>query len=429
MEYFREELFPCVSLTALQTDKFKTGCLTVHLLTQLRRETAAENAVLPYVLRRGTKSLGDMRRIAEKLDALYGATVEPSVQKLGEIQAVGFFADFPEDRFLPGDTDVLGEIVSLLGELWLSPKTRGGLFLPDYVDSERDKLVERIESARNDKRGWAAKRLRENMCAYEDYAVGAYGTTDEAESIHYVKLTKHYKELLSTSPIELFYCGSRPGKEVAALLREAFALLPRGEIDLDLGTDIRMNAVEETPRYFTEEDEVSQGVLALGFRLGACMDDPDPAAISVFNAVYGGGVSSKLFVNVREKRSLCYYAFSLPDELKGVLTVLSGIAFDKYDEALGEILAQLDAVRNGDISPEELDTARRTVANGLRTGADSPYYLANFYLRETVQGLDASPDDIAALAETVTAEDVAAVARGVELDAVYFLRGEEADGE
>ena len=429
MEYFREELFPCVSLTALQTDKFKTGCLTVHLLTQLRRETAAENAVLPYVLRRGTKSLGDMRRIAEKLDALYGATVEPSVQKLGEIQAIGFFADFPEDRFLPGDTDVLGEVVSLLGELLLSPKTRGGLFLPDYVDSERGKLVERIESARNDKRGWAAKRLRENMCAYEDYAVGAHGTADEAESIHYVKLTKHYKELLSTSPIELFYCGSRPGKEVAVLLREAFALLPRGEIDLELGTDIRMNAVEETPRYFTEEDEVSQGVLAVGFRLGACMDDPDPAAISVFNAVYGGGVSSKLFVNVREKRSLCYYAFSLPDELKGVLTVLSGIAFDKYDEALGEILAQLDAVRNGDISPEELDTARRTVANGLRTGADSPYYLANFYLRETVQGLDASPDDIAALAETVTAEDVAAVARGVELDAVYFLRGEEADGD
>ena len=429
MEYFREELFPCVSLTALQTDKFKTGCLTVHLLTQLRRETAAENAVLPYVLRRGTKSLGDMRRIAEKLDALYGATVEPSVQKLGEIQAIGFFADFPEDRFLPGDTDVLGEVVSLLGELLLSPKTRGGLFLPDYVDSERGKLVERIESARNDKRGWAAKRLRENMCAYEDYAIGAHGTADEAESIHYVKLTKHYRELLSTSPIELFYCGSRPGKEVAALLREAFALLPRGEIGLELGTDIRMNAMEEAPRYFTEEDEVSQGVLAVGFRLGACMDDPDPAAISVFNAVYGGGVSSKLFVNVREKRSLCYYAFSLPDELKGVLTVLSGIAFDKYDEALGEILAQLDAVRNGDIFPEELDTARRTVANGLRTGADSPYYLANFYLRETVQGLDASPDDIAALAETVTAEDVAAVARGVELDAVYFLRGEEADGE
>ena len=130
---------------------------------------------------------------------------------------------------------------------------------------------------KNDKRSWAFRRLRENMCAYEDYATGAYGTADEAGSIHYVKLTKHYKELLAVSPMEIFYCGSRPGKEVAAMLREAFALLPRGEIDLDLGTDIRMNAVEEKPRYFTEEDEISQGVLAVGFRLGECMDDPDEA--------------------------------------------------------------------------------------------------------------------------------------------------------
>ncbi len=429
MEYFREELFPCVSLTALQTDKFKTGCLTAYLLTQLRRETAAENAVLPYVLRSGTASLPDMRSISEKLGALYGASVDPSVRKLGEIQALGFVASFAQDECLPGETDVLGEIVSLLGELWLRPARRGGLFLPAHVNSEREKLVERIERAKNDKRGWAVRRLRENMCAYEDYAVGAYGTADEAENIHYVKLSKHYKELLATSPMEFFYCGSRPGAEVAALLREAFALLPRAEIDLDLGTDIRMNAVEETPRYFTEEDAVTQGVLAMGFRLGACMEEPDEAAIEVFNAVYGGGVASKLFKNVREKRSLCYYAFSAADSLKGVLTVLSGVAFDKYDEAQKEILAQLDAIRNGDISEEELDAARRSVANEHRTGTDSPYYLADFHLRETVQGADASPDDLAALAECVTAEEVAAIARGVELDAVYFLRGEEDDAE
>ena len=310
MEYFREELFPCVSLTAVQTDKFKTGCMTAYLLTQLHRETAAENAVLPYVLRRGTKSLPDMRRISERLDALYGAEIEPSVRKLGEIQAVGFYAGFAEDAFLPGETDVLGEVISLLSELWLSPATRGGLFLPAYVDSEREQLVERIERVKNDKRSWAFRRLRENMCAYEDYATGAYGTADEAGSIHYVKLTKHYKELLAVSPMEIFYCGSRPGKEVAAMLREAFALLPRGEIDLDLGTDIRMNAVEEKPRYFTEEDEISQGVLAVGFRLGECMDDPDPAKLAVFNAVYGAGVTSKLFQNVREKLSLCYYRYA-----------------------------------------------------------------------------------------------------------------------
>ena len=425
MEYFREEILPCVSLTALKTDKFKTGCLTTYLLTQLQRETAAENAVLPYVLRRGTTSMPERKRIAAHLNDLYGAAVEPSVRKLGEIQAVGFYSAFPEDAYLPGETDVFGEIVRLMGELWLSPVTRGGLFLPEYVESEREKLTELIESVKNDKSSWAFKRLRENMCAFEDYAVGAYGTADEAENIHYVKLTKHYKELLGTSPMEIFYCGSRSGEEVAAALREAFALLPRQEIDLDLGTDIRMNAVEEKPRYVTEEMDVAQGVLAVGFRLGECMEEPDKAAISVFNALYGGGVSSKLFMNVREKLSLCYYASSSADSIKGILAVLSGIEFDKYDDALKEILAQLDAVREGNITPEELAAARRTVAGALRTGADSPYYLADFYLREAVEGEDASPDDMAELAESVTADEVAAIARGVELDCVYFLRGEE----
>ena len=430
MEYFREELFPCVSLTAVQTDKFKTGCMTAYLLTQLHRETAAENAVLPYVLRRGTKSLPDMRRISERLDALYGAEIEPSVRKLGEIQAVGFYAGFAEDAFLPGETDVLGEVISLLSELWLSPATRGGLFLPAYVDSEREQLVERIERVKNDKRSWAFRRLRENMCAYEDYATGAYGTADEAGSIHYVKLTKHYKELLAVSPMEIFYCGSRPGKEVAAMLREAFALLPRGEIDLDLGTDIRMNAVEEKPRYFTEEDEISQGVLAVGFRLGECMDDPDPAKLAVFNAVYGAGVTSKLFQNVREKLSLCYYAFSSTDTLKGIMAVLSGIEVDKYDESASARSSPSStrcarAISRRPSSPRR-GAAWRTISAPARTVRT---ILPTFYLRETVQGTDATPDDIAVLAETVTAEDVAAIARGVELDAVYFLRGEEAETE
>ena len=425
MEYFREELFPCVSLTALRSTQCKTGCLSATLLTQLDRETAAENAVLPYVLRRGTTALPDMRAFSARLDGLYGAVVEPAVRKLGEIHAIGFRAEAAEDRFLPGDTHVLEDVIAILADLWLSPNTRGGLFLPDYVDGERQKLLERLDAQRNDRRGWALRRLTENMCPYEPFAVGALGDRDEAEDIHYVKLTKDFRALLPTAPMELFYCGSREGKEVADLLREAFLLLPRGEIDLDLGTDIRMNAVEAEPRYFTEEMDVTQGNLAMGFRLGSCMEEPDEAAIRVFNAVFGGSVTSKLFTNVRERMSLCYYASSAVDLLKGILTVSSGIDFDKYDPAREEILAQLEAMRRGEITPEELTAAKTDVASALRTIPDDPFALENFYLRQTVQGLDASPMDLAALVESVTADEVVEIARGVELDAVYFLKGED----
>ena len=425
MEYYRTELAPCVWLTALQTDKFKTGCLSATLLTQLDRETAAENAVLPYVLRRGTASLGDMRAISARLDGLYGASVEPRVRKLGEIQAVGFLSDFPEDRYLP-ESGELESMTALLGELWLRPNTRGGLLLPDYVESERDKLLERLESQRNDRRSWALRRLIENMCAYEPYAVSSLGGSDEAEDLHYVKLSKKYRSLLASSPMELFYCGSRRGEEVADLIRNAMLLLPRAEIDLDLGTDVRMNAVESSPRYFTEEMDITQGNLALGYRLGSCMEDPNEPAIRVFNAVFGGCATSKLFTNVRERLSLCYYASSSVDMLKGILTVSSGIDFDKYEPALAEINAQLDTVRRGEITDAELSGAKKAVANALRQYPDSPLGLEDFYLRQAVQGLDASPDDMAALVEDVTAEEVTAIARGVELDAVFFLKGEDA---
>ena len=425
MEYFRTELAPCVWLTALQTDKFKTGCLSATLLTQLDRETAAENAVMPYVLRRGTSSLNDMRAISARLDGLYGAAVEPRVRKLGEIQALGFLADFPEERYLP-ESGELESIVKLVGELWLSPNTRGGLLLPDYVDSERDKLLERIESLRNDRRSWAMRRLIENMCACEPYAVSALGGADEAENLHYVKLTKDYRARLASSPMEFFYCGSRSGEEVAERIQNAMLLLPRSEIDLELGTDVRMNALEAEPRYFTEEMDITQGNLAMGYRLGSCMNDPDEAAIRVFNAVFGGCVTSKLFANVREKLSLCYYASSSVDLLKGILTVSSGIDFDKYEPALAEINAQLDSLRGGEITPDELSGAKKAVANALRQYPDSPLELEDFYLRQAVQGLDASPEDMAALVEDVTADQVADIARGVELDAVYFLKGEDA---
>ena len=425
MEYSRQELFPCVYLTALRTDKFKTGCLSASLLTQLRRDTAADNGILPYVLRRGTTALPDRRRVSARLEELYGASIEPVVRKLGEIQSVGFVAGFVEDARLPGETHVLRDVIGQMADLWLAPNTRGGLLLPDYVEGERDKLLERLRSLQNNRRAWAMRRLVENMCACEDYAVSAQGDEDTAESIHYVKLTRHYRSLLAGSPMEFYYCGGEKADTVADMLHEAFLLLPRGEIDPDMGTDIRMNALEAEPRTFVEEMDVTQGNLAMGFRLGSCMEDPDSALLRVFNAVYGGSVTSKLFANVRERLSLCYYASSALDELKGVMLVGSGIDFDKYEPARSEILSQLDEIRAGNITEEEFAGAKKDVASSLLAVPDSPAALESFYLRQTVQGLDAAPEDIAALTDFVTAEQVAELARGVELDAVYFLKGEE----
>lgn len=429
MEFNRTELMPGVFLSHLRSDKFKTACMSVTLLTQLRRETAAMNAVIPFVLRRGTTRYRDMEQLSRRMDELYGAAVEPVVRRIGEIQCIGFYGSFPEPDYLPGGEALLGDTCALMAQLLLDPVTRGGLLLPQYVDSEREKLLDIIRSRMNDKRSYALTRCIEEMCCYEDFAVSRFGSESEAENIHYKKLTRHYRELIQTCPVEIFYCGKTDFKAVSAAMRDAFSAMPRGEIDYDIGTDLRMNAVEDHVRFVEEEMDVTQGKLVLGFRLGECMEEPDIPALYVFNAVYGSGATSKLFMNVREKLSLCYYASSAVYPHKGIMLVSSGIEFDKLDAARDEILAQLDSVRRGEITDDELSSAKKSVASDLRAVQDSIGELEGFYLSQALDGLDYGPAELAALAEDVTKEDVQAIAESIECDLIYFLKGSgEEDG-
>ena len=234
-----------------------------------------------------------------------------------------------------------------------------------------------------------------------------------------------HAQLLATCPVEIFYCGCESFAAVRTAALTALEALPRGELNFDIGTDVRMNAVEAEPRVFRETMDLTQGKLAMGWRLGECMEEPDPAALRVFNAVYGGTATSKLFTELREARSLCYYASSGVDDVKGLLYVHSGIDKANYDTAVDGIKAELDKVARGEISQDELDSARRYCAQALRLSADDPVELMMYYLKMNITGEEIAPDELAALCEGVSAGEVAEIARSCELDAVYFLSGED----
>ena len=429
MEYARSEILNGVWLTHIRSDKFKTACLSVNLLTQLRRETAAMNALLPMVLRRGTMRYGDMEALGNRLDELYGAAIEPVIRRIGEIQCVGFFASVPEEDFLPGRAETLRGVCELLGQLLLAPKTRGGLLLPDYVDSEREKLCELIRARVNDKLSYAVSRCIEEMCCCEDFAAGRLGDLESAEAIRYQRLTRQYRTLLQTSPIELFYCGRADKKQVERLLRDAFATLPRAEIDYEIGTDVRMNALEAEPRVYTEQMYVAQGKLVIGWRLGAAMEEPDPAALRVFGSLFGGSTMSKLFVNVREKRSLCYFVNAAVDLHKGLLLAYAGTDFERSEEAKDEILAQLDAIRRGEISDEELTAAKADLRSSLRGVLDSQGELEGFMLSGALSGEACTPEELDELVGEVTKEQLAAIAQSCECDMIYTLTGDRGEDD
>ena len=423
----RRELHPFVFLTHLQTEKFKTATLRLSLLTQLERETAAKNALLPRVLLQGTVRHPNMAALAEATDELYGASIEQKVTKKGEIQCVSLSAGFVDDACLPEGERILAPVTQLLGEILLAPALEHGKFRAAYVDGEREKLLDEIRGRINDKGSYAIGRLTELMCDGEDFAVFRLGTEAEAERIDAEGLTRHYKALLGAAPIEIFYSGTASADQVADALTNALATLPRTEPDWGMGTGIRMNSLEETPRYFTEEMDVTQGKLSLGFRIGDAMYVPDYAALQLFHYLYGGSVNSKLFLNVRERLSLCYYAASVLEPYKGLLLVASGIEFSKYNEALDEILAQLNAIATGDVTDEELDWAKKALLTDLRTIADEQAQLEDFYLSQTILETEGGLEERIAGVERVEKATIVEIAAGLQLDAVYFLRGEAAE--
>ena len=421
----RRELFPGVWLRAVHTNKFKSSYLSVTLLTPLDKKTAGPNALIPSVLRRGTAVHPDMESLSAALDELYGGAIEPAVRKKGETQCVGFVASFLDDAYTLKGEKILEPAAELLCELLLKPYTEDGHFCPDYTAGEKANLIDHIRSQVNDKRTYATQRLTQEMCKYEAFGVDKLGDEESVAAITPESLWMRYQELLWDAQVEVYYCGSAGPDRVAEALKRALDKLPVNEDRTSPGCDVRVTAGPE-PIVAEEEMDVSQGKLALGFRTGgqSCWEAEYPA-LYLCTAIFGGTTLSKLFMNVREKLSLCYYASATLEKMKGLVLVSSGIEFDKYQTAKDEILAQLEAVRRGEIEDWELEGSRRTLIGLCKTTLDDQGRQEDYWLGQTAAGLEETPEEFAARLEQVTREQVAASAQKLELDTVYFLKGKE----
>ena len=419
-------LAPGVTLRAVQTKKFKTSMLAVTFLEPLNEETASLNAVLPKVLRRGTSACPDMESLSAALDELYGGSIEPIVRKKGEVQCVGFWGSFLDDAFVPPGTKLLEPASALLGQLVLDPAGEDGAFLPEYVESEKDNLIDKIRGEINDRLQYSMSRLRESMCAGEAYGVGRLGSEETASAITGEALWTRYRDMLCTAPVYLYYCGSAEIDRVEAAFRSAFAGLPRGE--RRPVPDTRFIPAPAGPvRRVSESLDVTQGKLILGFRTGKRYRTLEEVArATLFITVYGSSTNSKLFLNVREKLSLCYFASASLAMTKGIMLVYSGVEFANFRKAEEEILAQLKACRDGEIGEEELEAARLYAVSSFRTTLDAQGRLEEYWLNRFFTGTDFTPEELAEAISRVTMDEVVSVAGDVRLDTIFTLEGKEA---
>lgn len=412
-------MMPGVTLRCFRDQRFKQGGLSIQFLRVPDRTEAGHNALLPAVLLRGCESAPDLRSITLRLDDLYGASVGELVRRVGDYQTTGLICGFISDRYALDGDKILEPMVAFLEELLLRPVTEKGVFSTAYVESEKKNQISAIEAKRNNKRSYAAKRLLEIMCREDSYSIPRLGDVEQVKTITPKSLWDHYQKVLRHSPIELFYVGQAEPEQVAALLRPMLSRIPRDPVPLPPQTLLQGGGAgcrEETMA-------VEQARLNMGWRTPVHCRGPQFAAMKICNYILGGGMTSKLFVNVREKMSLCYDISSAYHGSKGIVTASAGIDYSKAEVVKKEILAQLQAICDGDITPEELNAAKVALCSALRGVHDSPGAIESYYGTGALSGNALTPEEYKTAVQAVTAEQVAELARTLELDTVYILKG------
>ncbi len=403
------------------TQKFKTTTVRV-LLREPLAAGAAAGAILPMVLRRGTRRLPEPIELARALDSLYGTDLRGDVIKLAEDQVLIFHVEAANAAYLGGE-DPLPGAIEMLGDVLLDPLVEHGGLKQSFVAQEKENLLRRVQGIYSDKAHYAQMRLIESMCAGEDYAIPRLGRLEEIEAITPAALYERWKEVLTRAPIDVYMVGDLTRERAE---EEATRLLSRlGRRAPQAPRSPSRHPAPGAPRRVTDHQAVAQGKLAFGFTTDRRAGASDYPALVMMNGIYGGFSHSKLFQEVRERHSLAYYAYSQIDGLKGLMFVQSGIEFQDRGQAEEIILAQLEAMRRGEFREQEMRDTLAAIESQILQSSDAPSesIMTDFELRAASRPTDPS-ERIAAL-RAVTADEIAKAAQGVALDTVYFLDGQE----
>lgn len=416
-----------ITLNIIETDKFKTNYLSFNFVAPLDKSTAAHNALVPQVLIRGTRKHKDLASIKNVLDDLYAASVEGRVYRRSDYQVCGMTASWLDGKYSIDDTDIMEGALDIVEELLFDPYLENGVFCENYVESEKKILIDDIRAMINNKTSYAIRRCQQEMCIDEPFGINENGDEESVEKITPVSLFEAYEKMLKESVVEIFYVGKCDVEKMKNRIESMFKNVKRSY--KPLGASLVKRDVEKV-KEIVEKCPVAQGKLSLGFRTGTVLGEDEYKALPVFFEMYGNSPVSKLFMNVREKLSLCYYCRAIPEGMKGLMVVTSGIEVKNKEKAQNEILAQLEAVKNGDFTEEELLLAKKSLKNAYSELDDSPAALEGWYLTRRLAGLSSTHESVCSDFMSVSKDDVVSVANKIKLDTVYFLEGTlEGDAE
>lgn len=410
-----------IDIIFVPATQFKTNELAVSLLVPLKKETASENALLSMLLCESCSAYKTLRELNTHLASLYGAVLSPAVSKLGENQLIKFGITCIDDRFALDDKKILTECLSLLLSLLFEPNfDENGLFTQNSVDVQKRLLIEKIESEENEKRTYVLRKTESIMFEGEPYAINRYGTKEDVSNATPESLKIAWENLLKTSSVLLTVVGNASQQEVKELLLDKFSNVER---DYQAPVDAVFNPVSKGIKEVKEEMEVKQGKLVMGFRVNITPDSELAPAMRSFADVFGGGPYSKLFANVREKMSLCYYCSARYVRQKSFIVVQSGCEEENMDKAVSEILNQIEKIKKGNFD-YEFSSSKMALTDAINSVYDAPESLETWYTSQMADKITKSPAESAAENKSVTKEQIMECANLISLDTVYRLVGD-----
>ena len=418
-----------VSLSCITTDKFKTGTLIFSVNIPNDKYFSPYSLLLTEVLQRATASFPTKAILQKHLDELYSTTVSIRCAKHGKSRAYMFSAEILDNRYSNGEVDIALEAARVLYELIYNPLLDSdGYFNEQSVEQEKRRVVNYLRSTKNDPARYAAIRLSELLLRDDETAITLEEMIEAVQSCDRYRLTEFYKSTLACRPVNVFYIGTLSQNEISERVMSYLCKHHATRTD-----NAMLPKAIEPKEAISKKDEampISQGRLAIGFTSGTCITNDDYYALTLFNEIFGGGPSSKLFMNVREKMSLCYSCYSRYNVFDGTVRVSAGISPKNREIAQKAILKEFDNVKKGKISKKELVSAKKAIENSYREIYDNPSDILGFYLVRRALGIDVTVDECRQRFSELTVDDVVRVADKIKLDSVYFLCGDaEGDGE
>lgn len=406
-----------IYLNLIKTDKFKSNLLSYYFLRPLSKEEVTKNALLPLVLKRGTEEYSTNLEIQKKLEETYGANLSIAINKRGEKHVLRFTVETVNGDYV-GDKNYIYEVIALLKSIIYNPVLEKGFFRKDYVEQEKENLRHKIEGRINDKRSYALDRCIEEMCRNEKFSIYPLGNVEDLKNINEDILYKHYQNVINTSPIEIFYVGEYDEKlveyikEAGQIERENVLTLPREQI---------ISGVK-TKNMVYENMDVTQGKLVLGYRTGIPYEDRLYNGLIVASDILGGGPNSKLFRNVREKESLAYYITSTIFKYKSIMLIDGGIEFDNFEKTIDIVKKQIEEVKNGNFTEEDIEISKKSIKSSTESIKDSIFLISEYFFSQILSEDNRALEEVLSDIDSVTREEIKEAMSKVILDTIYFMK-------